>query len=270
MDAPYRMDIPDLSHSLSLEGKVAVVTGARRGMGRVFALTFATAGADVAITDMVAEGGELEATAEEVRQLGRRCLAIQADLTQKVQVDDLVKRVEDEFGAIDILVNDHVFEKLGTFLEYSEEDWNKVIDVDLNSYFLCSQAVAKRMVQRKKGSIIHISSSSGRVGTSGNPAYSVAKAGVIMLGRVMAKQLGSYNIRVNIVAPTWTKTDRQVSLWGKPESEYMKRVVSNHPLGRVAEREDIAGAVLFLASEASSFITGQTLAVDGGATACFS
>ena len=265
MDTPYRMALPNLAPDLSLEGKVAVVTGARRGMGRTFALTFANAGADVAIFDLVAEGGEMEAVAGEVRALGTRCLTMQTDVTRKADVESMVQKTMDEYGAIDILVNNHVYESLGSFLDYSEAEWDKVIDVDLKGCFLCSQAVANRMVQRKRGSIINIGSVSGIVGTTNNPAYSVAKAGIMMLGRLMAKQLGPHNIRVNTVAPAWTKTDRMVSLF--EDTEYMEGVIARHPLGRVAEREDIASAVLFLASDASSFITGQTLAVDGGMSA---
>ena len=257
------MEIPNLSPSLSLEGKVALVVGGRRGMGRVIALTFAQAGADVAISDVVVEGGEMEIVTEEIRKLGRRSLAIQTDVTQKVQVDNMVQKVVDEFGAIDILVNNQNFETQGPVIERSEENWDNHIDIDLKGYFLCSQAAAKRMIERKKGgNIININSGSGINATPNDGVYSVAKAGAIMLTRVLALELASSNIRVNAIAPGITKTERLQGIWSNPE--LLKEWEARIPLGRMGERGDIASAALFLASEASSWVTGQTLSVDGG------
>ncbi|GAI66248.1 unnamed protein product, partial [marine sediment metagenome] len=170
----------------SLEGKVAIVTGARRGIGKEIALTLAEAGADVAVCDVVVEGGELEAVAKEIRGFGRRSLAAQVDISQKADVDNMVQKVVDELGAIDILVNNAGLTIKSPILEAREEDWDRIIDTDLKGYFLCSQAVAKRMAERGKGGvIINISSVMGI--TLGQYAwkratelgiYSIANAGV--------------------------------------------------------------------------------------------
>ncbi|MBA7655931.1 3-oxoacyl-[acyl-carrier-protein] reductase FabG [subsurface metagenome] len=151
------MSIP----SFSLEGKVAIVTGGRRGIGKAIALAFAEAGADVAVCDLVVEDGELEAVAEEIRRLGRRSLAVQADITRKTDVDNLVKGVAEGLGAIDILVNNAAIISWVPLLETPEDDWDRIIDTDLKGYYLCSQAVGKGMVERKKGNIISIASVSG-------------------------------------------------------------------------------------------------------------
>jgi len=272
---------------LPLEGRVALVAGARRGMGSATALTFAEAGADVAVCDRVVEDGEMEAVAEEIKKLGRRSLAVQTDLTQKAQVDGLVERVEDELGAIDILVDtvgggrrpaggvrEHTGEGLppagphfppaGPFiLDYSEEDWDFIMDLNLKSCFLCCQAVGKRMVERKKGNIITISSEMGLGRPPGIPVYHVAKAGVIMLTKMMAYQLAPYRIRVNCIAPGATAGTHLGVAWSSiPERlEQMKR---RQPLYQVAEASDMASVALFLASDASRFITGETILSDGG------
>ena len=255
---------------------MAVVTGGRRGMGKAIALAFAEAGADVAVCDVVVEGGEMEAVAKEIKKLGRCSLAVQADVTQKAQVDNLVKRVEDELGAIDILVNGVggggarrqgvITPGLPALLAISEEDWDEGIDINLKGCFLCSQAVSKGMIERKKGNIINIASVAAGVGTvthfvSAVSAYGSAKAGVINLTRGLALELARYNIRANAIAPTWIRTDMTQRIWSNPEM--LKRYEDAIALGRLGEVEDITGPALFLASDASRFITGQTLVVDG-------
>jgi NAD(P)-dependent dehydrogenase (short-subunit alcohol dehydrogenase family) len=253
----------------SLEGKVAIVTGARRGIGKEIALTFAGAGADVAVCDVVIESGELELVAEEIRALGHHSLPIQVDISQKTEVDNMVQKVVDEFGAIDILVNNAGLTIKSPILEVREEDWDKVIDVDLKGYFLCSQAAGKRMVERGKGGvIINISSVMGiTLGqyawkrATGLGVYSIAKAGVSMLTKVLSQELASYGIRANAIAPSSIKTPISLS-WSSPEEE--KKSAAYMPMGRVGQPSDIAAAALFLASDASSYITGDTLALDGG------
>ncbi len=164
--------------SLSLEGKVAIVTGGKRGIGRAIALAFAEAGTDVAVCTRVVEGGELAAVAEEIRKLGRRSLAVQTDVTKKSEVDNLVKRVLDEFGVIDILVNNAGIFPAPLLLETPEDEWHNFIDGNLKGCYLCSQAVGKRMVeQRKRGNIINIASYAGFRAMPTMPAYSIAKAG---------------------------------------------------------------------------------------------
>ena len=261
------MSIPNLS----LEGKVAVVTGGRRGIGRAIALTFAEAGTDVAVCDVVVEGGEMEAVVEEIKKLGRRSLAVQTDVTQKAQVDNLVKRVEDEFGVIDILVNNvGGGSARALLLETSEDDWDRVLDTNLKGCFLCSQAVTKRMIERKKGNIINIASINAFVVHKERAPYSISKAGVLMLTKGLALQLASYNIRVNAIAPGPIKTHQQQSVMS--DSKRLKEVVARIPLGRLGEPSEVADVALFLASDASRYITGDTIVVDGGymvAIACF-
>ena len=245
--------------SFSLEGRVALITGARRGIGRGIALTFAEAGADVAICDIVVEGGEMEAVAEEIKKLGRRSLAVQADVTQKAQVDNLVKRVEDELGAVDILVNNAAIFIHTPLLETPEDEWDKVIDTNLKGYYLCSQAVGRRMVQQKRGNIINIASTDAFYLDRSYTPYGAAKAGVVRLTRGMAMELGSYNIRVNAIAPGWVKTNLN-----KVDPETYRQITAKIPMGRWAEPTDVANAALFLASDLSSYVTGATIVVDGG------
>ena len=269
--------------SLTLEGKVAIVTGVRRGMGRAIALAFAEAGADAAVCDIVAEDGEMEAVAEEIKKLGRRSLAIQTDVTQKAQVDNLVKRVEDELGAIDILVNTvggrrapkggvyrpgglgqtPLLPAVPSIFEYSEEDWDWEIALNLKSCFLCCQAVGRGMVERKKGNIINIASDVGIRGFPGMPIYHAAKAGVIMLTKMVAYEFAFSNIRVNCIAPGATKDTHIGERWSS-DPERLKQIESRIPLRQVAEAKDIASVALFLASDASRHITGDTILVDGG------
>ena len=248
--------------SFSLEGKVAIVTGGRRGIGKAIALAFAEAGADVAVCDRVVEDGELEAVIEEIRGLGRRSLAVSADITRKTDVDNLVQRVMDEFGTIDILVNNAAMNILAPLLELREDGWDKIINTDLKGYYLCCQAVGKRMVEQKRGNIINMASTGAMKATEKMGAYDIAKAGVVMLTRVLALELASYNIRVNAIAPAMVKTKFSQPLWDGPEIS--KQVESEIPLGRLAETGDIIGSALFLASDASSYITGHTIIVDGG------
>ena len=256
------MTIPNFS----LEGKVAIITGSRRGIGKAIALTFAEAGADVVVCDWVVEDGLLGVVAEEIRELGRRSLAIQADIAKKADVDSLVQRVMDEFSGIDILVNNAAIDIRVPLLELGEDDWDKVIDINLKGYYLCSQAVGRRMVERKKGNIISMASQLAFRAWANMGAYCITKAGVVMLTRVLARELGSYGIRANAIAPSTAKTELGRPTWSDPEA--LNRVVSTIPLGgRLAEPSDIVGVALFLASDASSYITGHTILVDAGTNA---
>lgn len=256
------MSIPDFS----LEGKVAIVTGGKRGIGKAIALAFAEAGADVAVCGRVIEDGELQAVAEEIQRLGRRSLAIQADVTKKADVDNLVQRVIDEFGGIDILVNNAAIEARVPILELSEDDWDKVINTNLKGSYLCSQAVGKRMVEQRRGNIISMASQLAFKAWARMGAYCITKAGIVMLTRVLARELGSYGIRANAIAPSTVRTELGRLTWSDPEA--LKRVESTIPLGgRVAEPSDVVGAALFLASDASSYITGHTILVDAGINA---
>jgi NAD(P)-dependent dehydrogenase (short-subunit alcohol dehydrogenase family) len=251
-------------NSYALSGKVAVVTGGRRGLGKAIALALAGAGADVALCDRAIDDGQLEAVADEARKLGRRSLVAKADITKKAEVDNFVQKVADELGAVDILVNNAATNVRAPLLELGEDGWDRVIDTDLKGFYLCSQAAGKQMVSQKRGNIINIASTAGLKADAGMGAYCIAKAGVIMLTKVLAVELGQYNIRANAVAPYIVKTKFSQPLWGEPEA--LKQIESGIPVGRLAETEDIVGAVLFLAADASSYITGQTIIVDGGST----
>ena len=244
---------------------MAVVTGGRRGMGKAIALAFAEAGADVAVCDLVVEDGQLQATADEIKQLGRRSLAIQADISKKNDIDNLVQRVVNEFGFIDILLNNAAISFKVPLIELGEDEWDKDIGVNLKGYHLCSQAVAKRMVERKRGNIISIASQLAFKSWPNYGAYSISKAGVVMLTRQLARDLGRYNIRVNAIAPSSVKTEFTEVKWRDPEA--LKKYEAGVPLGYLAEPADVVGPALFLASDASRYVTGHTLLVDGGVNA---
>ena len=276
------MSIP----SLSLEGKVAIVTGAagERGTGRAIALTFAEAGADVAICDKVADlyDRNLGARAEEINKFGRRSLAIQADLSKKRDVDNMVQRVVDELGPVDILVNTHAIARVSPVLETDEESWDSVMDANLKSFFLCCKAVSKGMMERKSGNIINFSSINALSGPSGVAAgrasYSASKAGVILLSKSLAQELGSYNIRVNVIAPGAIETDmdlhsryemgdreRPATLDDPERRTFGPEIGELVPLGgRAAEPSEMANVALFLASDLASYVTGAVIVVDGG------
>ena len=255
--------------SLSLEDKVALVTGSRRGIGKAIALTFAEAGADVAVSDCVIDDGELKAVAEQITKLGQRALVIKADVSQKKDVEDMVRSMMDKFGVIDILVNNAgivlpvpVLE-ITEVLEVPDDNWHRMIEVNLRGCYLCSQAIGKIMVKQKQGNIVNIASVSGlRVANTLNVVYNITKAGVIMLTRTLAKELAEYNIRANAIAPGGVRTDLLKPVWTNPE--YLKRVEASIPMKRIAEPVEIANVALFLASDASSYITGQVIPVDGG------
>jgi len=251
--------------NFSLEGKVAIVTGSRRGIGKAIALTFAQAGADVAVCDYVVEGGELEAVAEEIRELGRRSLFVQTDVSKKSEVDNLVGTVSAELGPIDILVNNAGIARGPVLVEQTEEDWNAVIDTNLKGCFLCSQAVGKGMIERRKGNIINIASGAGIRGFAGRNAYNVSKAGIIMVTKVLARDLAKYGIRVNALAPTNLKTEMTRGMWENPQ--VLAAEEARIPLGRLGEVDDMTGPALLLASDASSYITGHTIVLDGGSLA---
>ncbi len=256
----------------SLGGKVAIVTGARRGIGKEIALTFAEVGADVAVCDVVVEDGQLEAVAKEIKGFGRRALATQVDISQKADVDNMVQKVVDELGAIDILVNDAAINVKCPMLEVSEDLYDKIVDIDLKGYFLCTQAVGKRMAEKGKGNIINIVSLASVKPFLKSGPYCAAKAGVEMLTKSSALELASRNIRVNGISPCFIRTKMSESeaeaVLGRsdPEAidEYFKELAAKAPLGRISQPSDIAAVAVFLASDASSYITGTTIVVDGG------
>ncbi|HUV44446.1 MAG TPA: glucose 1-dehydrogenase [Dehalococcoidales bacterium] len=245
------MTLPDFS----LTGRVALITGAKRGIGRTIALTFAEAGADVVVCGRTLP--DLEKVAEEIRALGRRSLAVKTNVGVKSEVDALVDRVVQEFGTIDILVNNAVVYARGPLVELAEEDWDTTINIGVKGYFLCAQAAARVMIEKNKGSIINMVSTAGIRPTGRQGAYSIIKAADEMMVKLLAAELAEYNIRVNGLAPTVVKTENT-------NVELFKGFMTQLPLGRLTEVEELAAAALFLASDAASYISGHTLVVDGG------
>jgi len=246
-----------------LKGKSAIVTGARRGIGRAIALAFAGAGAEVAVCDIAADDGLLGKTREELARLGPGALALTVDVSQRRDVEDMVQRVTASFGKIDILANcAGVWIPGETLVECGEENWDRVIDTNLKGTYLCCQAAGRAMAAHKCGSIINMSSQVGLTPGAGTGAYSISKAGIIMLTRQIALELAGYNIRANALAPGIVKTDFNAAFWRDPEVE--KKAAGMVPLGRLAEPEDIAQAALFLASPSASYITGEVLCINGG------
>jgi NAD(P)-dependent dehydrogenase (short-subunit alcohol dehydrogenase family) len=245
------MTLPDFS----IKDRVAIVTGAKRGIGKAIAVTFAKAGADVVVCGRTL--AELEEVASEIRALGRRSLAVKTDVTVKSEVTSLVERTIKDFGTIDILVNNAVVYTGGPLVELGEGDWDSSLDIGLKGFYLCSQAVARVMMEKKRGSIINMSSTAGIRPTGWQGAYSIIKAGGIMLTKLLAVELAQWNIRVNALAPTVVKTERT-------NVEMLRGFMTQLPLGRLTELHELTAAALFLASDASSYISGHVLIVDGG------
>lgn len=249
----------------SLKNKTAVVTGGRRGIGRAIALAFAEDGADVAVADVVVDDGKLHKTAEEIRKLGSRALALQIDVSKRKDAEKMVRRVMNVFGRIDVLVNcAGVWIPGQTLIECSDQNWDQVINTNLKGTYLCCQAAGKIMARQRSGSIVNLSSQVGITPGIGIGAYSISKAGIIMLTRQLALELAGCNVRVNALAPGVVKTDFNSAFWKGPKVE--KRASAMVPLGRLAEPEDIAEAALYLASARSSYVTGEVLCVSGGWT----
>jgi dehydrogenase/reductase SDR family protein 4 len=250
--------------SFDLTGKLAVVTGGSRGIGREIALGFANYGADVVVASRKQE--DLDAVAEEIRKLGRKSAAIATHMRNKEDIERLVKSTLDQFGKIDILVNNAGTNPyFGPFLEMEERTWDMVMDTNLKGYYLLAAAVAKGMIERKSGNIINMASLGGKRASPGLGVYSISKAGVIMLTQVLAQELGPYGIRVNAVAPGIVQTRFAKALWSN--EAILSKTVEQSPLHRIGQPEEMAGVCIWLASDASTFVTGQTIVLDGGQSA---
>ncbi len=255
------------TRTLSLANKVAIVTGGRRGIGKAIALTFAEAGADVAICDSMDDGGELEAVEGGIKGFGRQALAMMVDVTRRADVQNLVKAVKEKFGGIDILVNcaGILMSKRSPVLETSDEDWDNVMGTNLKGCFICCQEVGKVMVERRSGSIISLASVAGIRPLPNIVAYNVSKAGVITLTRSLALELAGDNIRVNAIAPWMIKTKMTERARSNPTR--WQYVLNETPMGHIGETSDVASVALFLASDITPWITGHTIVLDGGYTA---
>lgn len=249
--------------TFNLNGKVALVTGSSRGIGRAMALGLAHFGADLVVVSRNYE--ECEKTAEEIRQMGRKALSVKCDVTKKSEVGELVAGAVKEFGKIDILVNNAGMNIRKLLVDYTEEDWDRVLNTNLKGIFLVGQAVARQMIAQRHGKIINISSILGGIGLPNQCAYASSKGGINQLTRVMALELAPYNINVNAIAPAYINTP-MVQAWLSDPERYAQ-IVGNTALGRVGEPEDLIGPVVFLASDASNYLTGHILYVDGGWTA---
>ncbi|MBI2831375.1 MAG: glucose 1-dehydrogenase [Chloroflexi bacterium] len=245
-----------------LSGQVAVVTGSARGIGKQIALTFAKNGADIVINDIL----DMATAANEVKNLGRKVITVKADVTQKGDVKRLFDTAISSFGKVDILVNNAGVTRHAKLLELTEDDWDLVLAVNLKAFFLCTQAVAPHMIKQKYGRIINLTSASPLTNrTHGGANYQCSKAGANQLTRVAARELGPHGINANAIAPTHLLTDMTFTRRSPEESErFSAEIVKDTPLGRLATVQEIANVALFLASEESSFITGQVIVPDGG------
>lgn len=244
---------------MRLEGKVALVTGASRGIGREIALEFAREGADVAVNYAGSEEKARE-VAEEIKAMGRKALLVQCDVSDSQAVQDMIKSVVDYFGGLDILVNNAGITRDNLILRMKEEEWDAVINTNLKGVFLCTKTAARAMMKKRSGRIINISSIVGITGNPGQANYVAAKSGVIGLTKTTAKEFASRGITVNAIAPGFISTDMTEDL---PE-EVKEAMIKQVPLARIGEPKEIARVALFLASPDSSYMTGQILRVDGG------
>jgi dehydrogenase/reductase SDR family member 4 len=247
---------------VSLKGKIALVTGASRGIGRAIALEMAHSGADVAIASRKLP--DLEKVAAEIKAAGRRSLPVAAHIGKTEDIQNLVDKVIKEFGRIDILVNNAATNPtMDPAIDVSERAWDSLMNLNLKGLFFLSQSVAKIMKGHGGGAIVNISSAAGTTPDI-LPIYSISKAAVNMATRVMAKEWASFGIRVNTLSPGETRTQFSEALWGN--EEILKHILERTPLKRIAEPEEMAHTAVFLASDKAAFITGQNVIVDGGMT----
>lgn len=244
---------------MKLKGEVALVTGGSRGIGRAICLALAEEGADV-LVNYCYRSDKAASVCEEIRKAGGTSLGVKFDLSNVDETQSAIENLLNGKKKISILVNNAGISRDGLLIRYSIEDWNQVLETNLRGAFVASQAVTRSMMKERKGSIIHISSIVGLTGNPGQAAYCAAKAGIIGLTKSMAKELCSRNIRVNAVAPGYIATDMTESLTQEQRQAMLKHI----PLGRPGTPEEVAHAVVFLASPESNYITGQVLIVAGG------
>lgn len=243
---------------IDLKGKTALITGGGRGIGREIAFKLANAGCDVAICDI--DAATAESTANDLKAVGIRSIGIAANVADAASVDAMFKTFIAEFGVMDILVNNAGITRDGLCMRMKEEDWDAVLSVNLKSCFLCCKEAARPMMKARTGTIINIASIVGLMGNAGQVNYSAAKAGMIGLTKTLAKEFSSRNITVNAVAPGFIKT----AMTDKMTEEDRKKMTDAIPLQRLGYPDDIANAVLFLASPMAGYITGHVLSVNGG------
>ena len=253
----------NVSTLFSLTGKVAVITGSSRGIGKSIAELFASAGARVVVSSRKAEA--CEAVASDIRDAGHEAIAVPCNVSRAQEMDDLVDTVNERLGSIDVMVlNAAVNPYMGPLLDIDDGAWHKTLDANVGSVLHLCRRVIPGMAERRDGAVIIVSSIAGLKGTSTLGAYAVSKAADMQMARNLADEWGHANVRVNCIAPGLTRTDMARALWEDPQR--LQRALQGYPLRRIGEPEDIAGAALYLASPAGAFVTGQTLVVDGGST----
>ena len=253
-----------MSTLFDLSGKVAIVTGAGRGLGRTMALGLAQHGADiVAVSRTVAE---VEKLAAEVTALGRKALALKVDTSVKADVDRMVTRTVETWGRIDVLVNNAGIDIIKPAVDYTEAEWDQILDINLKGYFLCAQAVGRQMIKQRRGSILMNSSIAGSIGVKWLVPYASAKGGVNQLTRTLAVEWARDGVRVNVFAPGYFENVMQgaENIHNEEKERHIREWTA---MGRRGRAEELIGPVVFLASDASSYVTGQILMVDGGWTA---
>ena len=250
-----------MSTTFNFAGKVAIVTGGGRGIGRAIALGLAKAGTSVVVASRTAE--QVNAVAEEIRAAGGDALPMVTDLTDGSQLEQLAAETIKKYGRIDILVNNAARSFLRSLMDLREDGWDKVFDTNVKAVWLLSRAVARQMMEQKSGRIINITTVGAEKAELGMAAYGCSKAALKMLTRCMAREWAAFGIQVNAVGPGLTRTDFSKPIWSNPDIE--KHVTSLLPMGRIGEPEEVVPAVLFLASDEASYMTGHTIYVDGGA-----
>jgi NAD(P)-dependent dehydrogenase (short-subunit alcohol dehydrogenase family) len=245
-----------------LSGKVAIVTGTSRGLGQYFARALARAGADLVITSR--KLSSLTEFKQEIESLGRKALPVQLDVLSQSDIENMVKMTVKEYGKIDILVNNAGLNIRKPSIEVSSQDWDTVLDTNLKGSFFCAQAVAKEMIKRKYGRIINIGSCTCVFGMEGIAPYTASRGAILLMTRSLAAEWGRFGVTVNVLAPGWFKTAQNAVLY--ENKQWVSYITSRIPLNRPGQPHDLDGAVVFLASDASEYITGQMILVDGGFT----
>jgi 3-oxoacyl-[acyl-carrier protein] reductase len=245
---------------MDLSNKVAIVTGSARGIGKAIALKLAEVGADVVVNDIAAASEVLEGTANEIRALDRKALAVAADVSSKDDVNRMVETAVTTMGRVDILVNNAGVVRDQIIMRMTDEEWDAVLNIDLKSAFLCTRAVVRHMMKQRWGRIISIASVVGIMGNAGQANYAAAKAGIIGLTKSVAKEAGPRGITANAIAPGFIQTAMTEKLDEKQRLAFTQRI----PLGTLGTPRDVAEVVAFLASEEAHYITGQVINVDGG------
>jgi NAD(P)-dependent dehydrogenase (short-subunit alcohol dehydrogenase family) len=246
-----------------LDGQTAVVVGGAGGLGAAMARGLADAGAAVAVAD--ANVGQAKLVADGIGQAGGRALALAVDVVDRASVERLAAEVEERLGAIDVLVNSAGITHRSPATDFPEVQWHRVLAVNLTGVFWGCQVVGQRMLARRRGSIVNIASIAGQIGLTGTVAYAASKGGVVMLTRALAVEWAAQNVRVNAIAPSWFESNIGDLIHREPN--YAERAMRRVPVGRMGKPDELIGAVLYLASAASSMVTGHVLAVDGGTLA---